>query len=316
MSPSRIQTVKGSVAAEELGLILPHEHLFTDLRGPTVSDYAQANPDDVVRALAPNLAAAYARGVTALVECSTSGVGRNINVLRQLAVSTPIHLIAPTGVYREAFTPASMREMSVDALSEIWIRDLREGIDGSSVRAGFIKIAMSDDGPTLLEIRNLKAAARASQQTGAVIGSHTIGGAVAKREIDILAREGLDLRRFIWIHAQSEPDFSVHLEVARRGAYVEYDAIGAPGQSQTEMRDNTLALINAGFAENILLSHDAGWYQPGRPGGIPENGALRGYTALMTEFIPALLAAGVTPTVVNLITVNNPARAFALSPDN
>ncbi len=316
MSLGWIRTVKGPVAVEELDLILPHEHLFTDLRGPTASDYAQANPEDVVRALTPNLEAAYASGVTALVECSTSGVGRNVEVLQRLAAATPIHLIAPTGVYREAFTPASMREMSVEALSEAWSRDLLEGIDGSSVRAGFIKIAMSDDGPTPIEIRNLKAAARTSQQTGAVIGSHTIGGAVVKRELDILEGEGLDLRRFIWIHAQSEPDFSVHLDAARRGAYIEYDAIGAPGQSQTEMLDNTLALVGAGFAENILLSHDAGWYQPGRPGGVPENGAFRGYTALISDFIPALLAAGVTPEIVNLLTVKNPARAFAFSHEN
>jgi phosphotriesterase-related protein len=82
------------------------------------------------------------------------------------------------------------------------------------------------------------------------------------------------------------------------------------------MLDNTLALVDAGLAENILLSHDAGWYQPGRPGGVPENGALRGYTALMTNFIPALLAAGMTSTIVNQITVINPARAFAFSREN
>src|SRR5260221_12604972 len=117
MSLGWIQTVKGPVAMEELDLILPHEHLFTDLRGPTASDYAQANPEDVVRALTPNLKAAYASGVSALVECSTSGVGRNVEVLQQLAAATPIHLIAPTGVHGEEFTPPSMRKCSVEALS-------------------------------------------------------------------------------------------------------------------------------------------------------------------------------------------------------
>src|SRR5262249_36647289 len=162
-----------------------------------------------------------------------------------------------------------------------WSRELTEGIDGTPIRAGFIKIGMSDDGPMPLEVRNLKAAAIASQQTGAIIGSHTIGGTVARRELDVMEGERPALSRFIWIHAQTEPDTAILLEAARRGAYVELDAIGDPGQSQSAMRDAVLALIEAGYQENILLSHDAGWYQPGQPGGVPTNGALRGYTALM-----------------------------------
>jgi phosphotriesterase-related protein len=310
MNSAWIQTVKGPVAVETLGLFLPHEHLFTDLRGPTVPDYAEGDPDAVARAMKPNLDAAQAVGVTAFVECSTPGVGRNVAVLQRLAEATPIHLIAPTGVYREAFMPPSQRDWSAEGLAESWVRDLTEGMDGTPVRAGFIKIAMSDDGPTALEIRSLKAAAQASQQTGAVVASHTIGGAVARREMDILAAEGLDLNRFIWVHAQTEVDTAVHLEAASRGAYVELDAIGAPGQSQEAMRDAVLALLDAGYAENILLSHDAGWYQPGRPEGKPEVG-IRGYTALVEEFIPALRASGVTDDVVRLLTETNPARAFA-----
>ncbi len=311
MNSGWIQTVTGPVAIETLGLILPHEHLFTDLRGPSVPDYAQGDPESVARVMAPNLAAAHAAGVTAFVECSTVGVGRNVAVLLRLAEVTPIRLVAPTGVYRDAFIPASLRDVSAEALAEMWIRDLTEGMEGTPIRAGFIKIAMSDDGPTPLEVRSLKAAARASKQTGAVIASHTIGGAIARREMDILEAEGLDLHRFIWVHAQTEPDIAVHREAARRGSYVELDAIGAPGQSQVAMRDAVLALVEAGYAAHILLSHDAGWYQPGRPEGQPEGG-MRGYTALTEEFIPALRQCGVSDDLIHTMTVTNPARAYAL----
>jgi phosphotriesterase-related protein len=308
-----VQTVKGAVAVEDLGLILPHEHLFTDLRGPLVPDYAHADPQAVARVMEPYLAAAHAVGVTALVECSTVGVGRNLAVLQYLAKVTPIHLIAPTGVYREAFTPPSLRGLSVEALAEEWVRDLTEGIEGTEARAGFIKISMSDDGPTPLEVRNLRAAALASRQTGAVVASHTASGAVARREMEILESAGLDLGRFIWVHANLEPDLAVHLEAARRGAYIEFDAVGAEWQPQTALVDCTLALIEAGCAENILLSHDAGWYDPSQPDGRPEEGGIRGYTALVEEFIPALRARGVTDDLVHLITVTNPARAFAFA---
>ena len=320
MSHDWIQTVTGPVAVEALGLILPHEHLFTDLRGPLAPDYARAEPEAVARVMEPYLAAAHAVGVTALVECSTVGVGRNLAVLRYLAEIAPIHLVAPTGVYREAFTPPSLQELSPQALAEMWVRDLTEGIEGTEVRAGFIKIAMSDDGPTPLEVRNLKAAALASRQTGAAITSHTASGAVARREMEVLESAGLDpstgsgrrLGRFIWAHANLEPDPAVHLEAARRGAYVEFDAVGAEWQPQSALLDYTLALIEAGYAENILLSHDAGWYDPSRPDGQPEGG-IRGYTALVEEFIPALRARGVTDDLVHLITATNPARAFAFA---
>ncbi len=305
-----IQTVTGPVAADSLGLILPHEHLFTDLRGPAVPSYAQGNPDQVVDVLRPYLSAAAAAGVTAMVECSTLGVGRNLLVLRRVAETMPIRIIAPTGVYREAFTPPDLRETTVEALAGLWTRELSEGIEGTKIRAGFIKLALSDEGPTELEIRNLKAAARASRATGAVIASHTIGGAAARREMDVLETEGLDLHRFIWVHAQTEPDRAVQREAAKRGAYIELDSIGANREWNADMIEMTLALVEAGHIEQILLSHDAGWYNPARADGMPEGG-FRGYTALSEDLIPALRQRGVSDEQIQMITVQNPARAFA-----
>jgi len=310
MMPKHIHTINGPIEIDTLGLILPHEHLFTDLRGPSVPDYARAEPSAVMKVVEPYLAEASAAGVTALVECSTVGVGRNLSILRSLAEVTSIQIIAPTGVYREAYIPDSMRDVGEHELADLWTRELTDGIEGTPVRAGFIKLAMSDDGPTALEIRNLRAAVRASQNTGAVIGSHTIGGTVARKEMNVLEEAGLDLHRFIWIHAQTEPDLSILKEAAQRGAYVELDSVGAPFQSQTDLLEMATALIEAGFMEHILLSHDAGWYNPARPDGYPEEG-YRGYTALARDFIPALSKRGISDEQVRLITVNNPANAFA-----
>jgi len=306
----RIQTIKGPIEVDALGFVLPHEHLFTDLRGPQVPDYAQGEPAAVVKVVEPYLAEAYEAGVSALVECSTLGVGRNLSVLRSLAEVTPIHIIAPTGVYRDAYIPENLREISEHDLAELWTTELTEGIEGTSIRAGFIKLAMSDDGPTALEIRNLKAAVKASQNTGAVIASHTIGGKVARQEMDVLEEAGLDLHRFIWIHAQTEPDISILKDAARRGAYLELDSVGAPYQSQTELLETAIALIEAGFADRLLLSHDAGWYNPANRDGLPEEG-FRGYTAVSTDFLPELLKRGISEEQVQLITVNNTAKAFA-----
>lgn len=312
MSDSFIQTVKGSVPIDSLGLFLPHEHLFTDLRGPLTPGYGRGDPERVAEVMRPHLEAAQARGVTALAECTGLGVGRNVAVLRRLAEITPIHIIAPTGVYKEGFIPPELLDISAEALADLFIRDLLEGMDGAPARAGFIKVALSDDGPTPREARNLRAAALASRRTGAVIASHTIGGAAMLRELAVLDDAGHDLSRFIWVHAHTEPDTALHIEVARQGVWLEFDAVGAVDwHPQAALLESVLALIEAGCVENLLLSHDAGWYDPGQPDGQPRPGGIRGYTTLVDDFIPALKARGVTDALIHQMTVTNPARALA-----
>jgi phosphotriesterase-related protein len=310
MNSGYLQTVRGPVSVEKLGLILPHEHLFTDLRGPLVADYAQASPEAVGKVMLPYLKEAHDVGVTALVECSTVGVGRNLEVFQYLAEMIPIHIIAPSGVYREEYIPQDLKDLSTEELAERWIQEIKEGINGTQIRAGFIKISMSDDGPTPLEVRSLKAAAEASMKTGAVIASHTANGTVYRKEIEILLGEGLDPGRFIWVHASLEADGSTHLEAVKLGVFVEFDTIGAPWQPQSEILDQTLGLIEAGYEDKILLSHDAGWYQPGQQDGHPEGG-IRGYTALSTEFLPKLEDHGMSDDLIKKLTVSNPIRAFS-----
>lgn len=309
-----LQTIKGLVSTESLGLMLPHEHLFVDLRGPFAPHYGEAEPEAVANLMKPYLDAAQAVGVTAFVDCAPVGVGRNIEVLKYLADITPIHIIAPTGTYKDGFVPSDWLDISADTLAEYWIRDLTEGIGDSGIQAGFIKIAMSDDGPRPIEVRSLKAAAIASKATGAVVGSHTIGGKAALAELNILEAAGHDMTRFIWIHAHTEPDVNVHLEAARRGAWIEFDAIGADSwfPEQDKLVDFTLHLMEAGYGAQILLSHDAGWYDVGSPEGKPQPDGVRGYTALVNRFIPALRARGVSEAEIRQLTVTNPAKAFGI----
>ena len=99
-------------------------------------------------------------------------------------------------------------------------------------------------------------------------------------------------------------------EAAQRGAFVELDSVGAPHQLQDELIETIIALMETGYVDHILLSHDAGWYNPAHPYGLSNEG-FRGYTALTREFLPALSARGVSEEQIRHITVDNPARAFA-----
>lgn len=310
MQKRRLRTVLGDIPPEDLGLILPHEHLFTDLRGPEVEDYAQADPKQVLSVMQPFLKQAHDAGVSALVECSTIGVGRNIEILRTLAEASRVHILAPTGLYREEYVPAIYHNQSIAEIAELFILELTQGIGMSRSKAGFIKIAMSNDGPRPIEVRNLKAAALASQSTGAAIASHTIGGRAASKEIEILAEEGLALDRFIWVHAGSESDQGFHLWAAEQGAFVEFDSIGNPETDEKTAQD-VVNLLENGYGDRILLSHDAGWFQPGRPGGKPEHG-FRGFTSLSENFIPRLQHQGVDSESIRTMTKENPVRAFGI----
>lgn len=301
-----IVTVLGPLPVSQLGIILPHEHIFTDLRGPNAPDYAQGDPAEVARRLQPFIEEIKAQGVTALVEASTGGVGRNIQVLHAVAEATGLAIVAPAGAYREAFIPDPLRSLPQPALTDWLLQDLTAGVEDTGIRAGFIKLASSDGGLTPLEERLLRAAAQASRRTGAAIASHTITGLTALRQAGILIEEGLDLERFIWVHAHAEPDVDLHLRLAELGVYLEYDAIGSETPDS-----HFIGLIcqvwDSGYSSRILLSQDAGWYHAGEP-----EAPIRGYGYLLGTFVPALRQAGFGEAEIGAMIRENPQRAFAI----
>ena len=301
----QLHTTLGPYRREQLGLILPHEHVFVDLRTPDQPGYAEADTDDVLRLMVPQIEAIKAQGVTALVECSTGGVGLRVDIDLAVSRATGLPIVVPTGNYREPWIPDWVREASADALERWMVRELTQGVGDTGVVAAWIKVSAGDDGITPLESRILRAAARASAQTGAIIGSHTIKGRVVLDQLDIIEAEGGSASRFISIHTQAEPDFGLHGEVFARGAWLEFDHIGR--DPDAEVLALTLRALEAGRGERLLLSHDLGWYDPAKPGG----GTPRPYTHLVASFLPALRAAGVDETTITRLTHDNPFEAFA-----
>jgi phosphotriesterase-related protein len=299
-------TTLGPRTAAELGAILPHEHVFVDLRTWQQPGFGEADPAEVVEVMAPYLRDVQRQGVTAIVEPGTIGVGRRVDILLAVSQATGLPLVAPTGAYREQWIPPFVRERSTEALRDLFVAELTDQIEGTGVRAGWIKIGASDDGITEAEEKVLRAAVAASLATGATIGSHTVSGAVARDQLDIIERAGGRPDRFVWIHAHVEPDRALHLELARRGCWVELDGIGDPAQDQ-DFIAMTRDLLDAGFAESVLLSQDRGWFDPAQPrGGTPLP-----YTALFDRFLPLLAEQGVDDATISTLTRHNPFRAFA-----
>jgi phosphotriesterase-related protein len=256
--------------------------------------------------MSPGLRSAQGAGIGVIVEASCVGVGRRADILRAVSEATGFPLVVPTGVYREPWIPAWVHGASEDRLFEWMSGELSGEIGRSGVRAGWIKLSAGDDGLTECEAKVFRAAVRAAQEAGAVIGSHTIRGRVVREQLRILESLGWDPGKFIWIHTQAEKDFSIHLEIARRGAWVEYDGIGSPGSDPAYVND-ILKLLDAGFGQRILLSQDRGQYDPAKPRG----GEQKSYTYLSDAFLPQLGLAGVREQTIRLLTRTNPFSAFA-----
>jgi len=300
-------TTIGPRHAEEMGAILPHEHIFVDLRAIEQQDSTQVQANDVIVLMAPEIEKIQALGVTALVECTPVGVGRRADLVKAVSEATNFPIMVPTGIYREPWIPDWAHAASEEELRDWMLKELQEDIENSGVQAAWIKLSAGDDGLSECETKILRAAARAGAITNAVIGSHTIRSSVVLNQLDIIETAGYTPERFIWIHTQNESDLDLHLEVARRGAWIEYDAIGGEGCSDEFFIQRIQNVLDAGLGDHLLLSHDRGWYDPAKPeGGTPQP-----FTYISETFLDKLRTAEVDEATIEQLTQKNPFRAFA-----
>lgn len=300
-----LYTTLGPLAKNQLGMILPHEHVFVDLRTPAQPGYAVADAEDVIGLMGPQIRQIQQLGITALVECTTVGVGRRADLDLAVSRATNFPIVVPTGSYREPWITDWVAAASEKELENWMVRELTQRFDEADYRAGWIKISAGDDGISKIEERILRAAARAGARTGAVIGSHTIKGKVVMQQLDIIESEGYRADRFISIHTQEEKDIGLHRAVASRGAWIEYDHVGrSPDEDLIAL---IVATIEAGQSDQLLLSHDLGWFDPALPGG----GTPRSYAHLSNVLLPKLVETGVTAAEIKQLTHDNPFAAFS-----
>jgi len=303
----KLITTLGNYAADQLGVILPHEHIFVDLGPIEDENWKHADPEPVVAMMAPELVRARGAGVTALAECTPLGVGRRAEIVKAVSEAANFPVIVPTGIYREPWVPPWAHDAPLEKIRDWMLAELTGEIEGSGVQAAWIKLSAGDDGITPVEAKILRAAAQAGNATGAVIGSHTINGAVVKDQLRIIEEEGYTPERFIWIHTQAEENFDLHLEIADRGAWLEYDSIGGDWTPEETFLENIPHLLDAGFGQQLMLSHDRGWYDPSQPGG----GEAKPFTYLSEVFIPRLREIGLDEAAIQQLTCKNPFQAFA-----
>jgi|SRR5215510_4907766 len=308
-SRSEVMTVTGSLAATQLGLTLMHEHILVDFIGADKVSRDRYRGDDVFRVALPHLKRIHELGCRTFVDCTPNWLGRDAALLQRLSKASGLQIITNTGYYgarKHQFLPAHVPQESPEQIAARWIMEFKQGIDGTNIKPGFMKIGV-DAGPlSELNIKIVRAAAITHLQTGLTIGAHTGDGVAAIQEIDLLEKQGVSPAAFIWIHAQSEKNSQICIDAARRGCWVEFDGINTGSIERHVKLVQTMR--DAGLLGQVLLSQDSGWYNVGETNG----GNYRGYDVLFTEFLPALRKAGLSQSEIDQLLIANPQRALAI----
>jgi predicted metal-dependent phosphotriesterase family hydrolase len=316
-----VQTVCGPLASDALGRVQAHEHLVHSLFDSSEPRSAEANGRWIGRTV-DLLGEFKTAGGTSIVDLTNIGMGRDPLSLRAISQRTGVNIICATGFYFGERIPAWVHDESVDALADLFVRDLSEGIDHTGIRAGVMgELGTSRGEIWPVEANVLRAAVRAQHQTGAAIMTHASYGTMALEQLDILESEGADLGRVAIGHCDVYMPPETVIEVARRGAFVVFDTIGKeqwedhggtvytrPDQDRLEV---ILEVLDAGLSERAMLASDI--VPPpvdGPRAKQPPHYGTPGYGYLLSEFVPRLRVAGVTPEVLTQMTVANPARLF------
>lgn len=345
-APRRVQTVTGAVEAAELGVVLPHEHLFNDLRGCLVGPsypFSEVLRDRAVEpslqwalkqdpyCCADNVAPKDADGVSTEVGAfqgvgggtivdatGSAAIGRSPANLLRLSRETGLHVVMSTGAYLEKFEGNRLTAHGVEELAGQILRDLREGVgvdgDEEAVRAGMIgEVGVSPDF-TDGERAGLRAAALAQHESpGTAMNIHMPGWQRRGDEVlDIAVGEmGADPAQISLAHSDpSGADLDYQRRLLDRGVWLEFDMIGLdisfPGEGVspaiTDTADAVARLIDLGYGDQILLSHDLFlkqmWSSLG--GG--------GFILVPTVFLELLVARGVDRDRARQLITTNPQR--------
>jgi phosphotriesterase-related protein len=320
--PGSVPTYRGSIDASDLGVTLMHEHIFVrDLElERNGADPAWDGRAAVERAVA-GLTELHGLGVGTVVDLTVIGLGRDVRLVEEVAGRVPVNLVAATGVYGGDALPLHYRLRgpgrlvdTPDALVDLFVRDIEEGIAGSGIRAGIIKVMSTEAVLSADAERLLRAGAAAHVRTGVAISTHSeprTRNGLAQQ--DLLVASGVAPSRIIIGHCGDSVDLDYLRAIMDRGSTIGMDRFGMEHVLPDAVRVSTLAsLAMSGYADRMVLSHDAAFYSHVTPPTWRARHAPRwDMRHLFMTVSPLLRAAGVTDADLQRMLVDNPARLLA-----
>jgi phosphotriesterase-related protein len=308
-----VQTVLGPIDASKLGFTLTHEHVVpADYEAPgsrkTFSSRAISVADAVDK-----LKAARDAGINTVVDLSPSEAGRDVRFSEEVSRKSGMQIVVCTG--QRLFLP-ELKDRTTQELTELFIKEIEQGIDGTGIKAGVIKAATVSDGGarsvTVFEERVLRAAARASKATGVPIETHSnsrLRGGI--KQAEVFEAEGVSPARVSIGHSDDTDDMDYLIGLAKRGYTLGMDHAFwgmAPGASLPWKKrvESVKRLIDAGFVDRIFFSNDWVHGDVERDKVNPE-----GMLFTLRKTIPYLKQLGVSEQQIQAITIENPKRFFS-----
>ena len=275
-----INSVLGPMDTADLGFTLPHEHVTTGSAG--VQDtYPELiiSRERAIEMAAGDLTRARNEGVGTIVDLTTLDLGRNVRLMEEVSRRSGVHIICATGSWLDV--PRAFWTLTPDRVADLWVREIEEGIEGTGIKPGIIKVATSST-MTGQEELMLRAAADAHRRTGLPISTHTPPlSRVGQDHLRILEVEGVDPARVYVGHVNSTPDKGYHAGLMEKGAFLGMDHYfwcahtepaglarlnnafqpykHIPGYEIPGWEERTVLvkeLIDDGYADRIMLSHD------------------------------------------------------------
>jgi phosphotriesterase-related protein len=262
------------------------------------------------------LGAVRAAGIRTIVDPTAPGLGRNIPRIQRINAEVDLNILVATGVYAFLELPNFLHYRSSDAIAELFVRELREGIDDTGVKAAFLKCAVEEHGVVGDIPRILDAVATAALETGAPVMVHTNASAsTGTIALGALTSRGVDPTRIVVAHAGDSNDLDYLRAIGDSGATLGFDRFNIPHFNPDENRIRTLlVLLEEGYGDRIHLSHDAACFMDfmvGDPNFAEERPS---YLHIPTQILPVLLERGVTQLQIDEMLVDNPRRVFASGP--
>jgi phosphotriesterase-related protein len=305
-----INTVTGPIEPDQLGWTLPHEHIVVQWDGTELDSTLGFDYEALERHAVSELKAAKASGIDTMVDCTTIEMGRNVALMKRLSEATGVQLICITGLFADAYgIPHYFRELKSEQLTEIYIKEIQDGIGDTGVKAGAIKVSTGGVEVTPLEERIIRAAAVAQVATGVPVVTHTGRGAGGDRQIELLTEGGVPPTKIVIGHSDVSANLRYHRRLMRGGVFVGFDRIGLPAFMPDEIRAQCIAgLIRMGYLEQLTMSLDAHCAWCGRENELTEE---RSFTSLADDFFPLLRDAGISDEQIRHVMVDNVRKLFA-----
>ena len=323
---SKVNTVTGQIDITQLGRTLVHEHLLFGFPGwCSDTTIGALDFDWAVRYLSDEVRKGKANGVNSIVDATPNECDRNPLLMKAVAEEAEVNVICATGYYFEDVSTAAYWHRHekfgidiVEELYEMFVKEIEQGIGNTGIKAGVIKVATGDGKFTDFERKIFLAAAKAQKETMVPIITHTTGGTMGPEQAEFLIEQGVRADKIQIGHMCSCRSLEEHERLLKTGAFDAFDTCGEENNGGTpsdiERADMIAKLVERGYANQLLISHDYVALESGRS-VLKQKKAHpvymdMGFDRIDRVVLPALEKRGVTRAQFDAISINNPSRLF------